>query len=505
MSNPAQQQGGGAGHRRLGFRSLATLISSVAVLAAALGMTSLAGAAPAAAARPTSIQQTGIHKIRHIVIIVQENRSFDSYFGTYPGALGIPMKNGVPTVCIPDPRLGHCVRPYPDHHDENGGAQHVAYSARTAENHGKMNGFIRVAEDRPRGCLGDAPVCRTSAPPDVMGYHTQSDIPNYWAYAKHFVLQDHFFSGVNSWSLPSHLYIFSGWSAICSDPEDPATCKSSLMPKVQSKQDPTPYGWTDLTYLLDHHHVNWTVYLDGGAQPLSGSGHHRSLLSKVLGTIGLKTKKKAGNQPGVPRIWNVLPGFVDVHQDHQLGHLQDLKNFFKNAKDGTLPAVSWILPDDRQSEHPPALVSVGQSYVTNLINHVMESPDWSSTAIFLTWDDWGGFYDNVAPPKVDALGFGLRVPGLVISPYAKKGYIDNQILSTDAYLKFIEDDFLGGQTLNPLTDGRWDPRPDVRETDPILGNLVKDFNFHQKPRPPFILPVHPKTTLIRPKVPPKLG
>ena len=95
----------------------------------------------------------------------------------------------------------------------------------------------------------------------------------------------------------------------------------------------------------------------------------------------------------------------------------------------------------------------------------MKSPDWDSTAIFLQWDDWGGFYDNVVPPPVDQNGYGLRVPAMVISPYAKTGYIDHQTLSSDAYLKFIEDDFLGGSRLNPKTDKRPDPRPDVREDD----------------------------------------
>ena len=111
----------------------------------------------------------------------------------------------------------------------------------------------------------------------------------------------------------------------------------------------------------------------------------------------------------------------------------------------------------------------------------MSGKDWNSTAIFLAWDDWGGFYDHVKPPRVDGQGYGLRVPGLVISPYARKGYIDHQTLSFDAYLKFIEDDFLGGQRLDPKTDGRPDSRPDVRENAQILGNLVKDFNFNQKP------------------------
>ena len=121
----------------------------------------------------------------------------------------------------------------------------------------------------------------------------------------------------------------------------------------------------------------------------------------------------------------------------------------------------------------------------------MRSPDWNSTAIFLAWDDWGGFYDHVVPPVVDRNGYGLRVPGIVISPYAKQGYIDHQTLSFDAYMKFIEDDFLNGARLDPATDGRPDPRPDVREDNPILGNLTGDFNFNQTPRPPLILPVHP--------------
>jgi phospholipase C len=133
--------------------------------------------------------------------------------------------------------------------------------------------------------------------------------------------------------------------------------------------------------------------------------------------------------------------------------------------------------------------------VTSLINAVMKSPDWDSTAIFLAWDDWGGFYDQVVPPKVDQNGYGLRVPAMVISPYAKQGYLDHQTLSFDAYDKFIEDDFLGGQRLDPNTDGRPDPRPDVRENNPILGNLLSDFDFNQAPRAPVILPVHPQTTL----------
>ena len=151
------------------------------------------------------------------------------------------------------------------------------------------------------------------------------------------------------------------------------------------------------------------------------------------------------------------------------------------------------------SEHPPALVSVGQSYVTGLVNAIMRSPDWKSTAIFISWDDWGGFYDHVKPPRVDVNGYGLRVPALLISPYARRGFIDHHTLSFDAYVKFIENDFLGGQRLDPATDGRPDPRPDVREDAPQLQGLARDFDFSQPPRAPVIFPINPKTDLIAPR------
>ena len=129
----------------------------------------------------------------------------------------------------------------------------------------------------------------------------------------------------------------------------------------------------------------------------------------------------------------------------------------------------------------------------------MQGPNWTSTAIFLAWDDWGGFYDHLIPPHVDQNGYGLRVPGLVISPYAKRGYVDHQILSFDAYLKFIEDDFLGGQRLNPRTDGRPDPRPTVRENVRILGDLRNDFDFSRPARPPLVLSTNPETDLVGPR------
>jgi phospholipase C len=178
--------------------------------------------------RGTVAGALGIHKIKHVVIIMQENRSFDTYFGTYPGADGIPMRHGTPAVCNRDPQTGVCVRPYHDARDVNAGGPHELAAARADIDHGRMDGFIRSAEGVMKGCLDTHnPECQAAAKPDVMGYHTGSEIPNYWSYAKHFVLQDHMFAPVASWSLPSHLFMLSEWSARCASAE-PSSCANNI-------------------------------------------------------------------------------------------------------------------------------------------------------------------------------------------------------------------------------------------------------------------------------------
>ena len=434
----------------------------------------------------------GIHKIKHVIIVMQENRSFDSYFGTFPGADSIPMSGGQPAVCVPDPRRG-CTPPYHDTADINGGGPHSVGNAVADVNGGKMNGFIRQRDAAQAHCnnLND-PACTSAGPPDVMGYHTAAEIPNYWSYAKDFVLDDHMFEPVKSWSLPDHLYMVSAWSARCRT-RSPMSCVNDIVgpygaaqfdravhQELATGKESIDLAWTDITWLLYAHHVSWAYYIETGTQP---DCHNDS--AETCAAV-----KQGATTPGV---FNPLPLFGDVQQDHQLNNIRPLSSYFRDAKAGTLPSVSWITPSDSNSEHPPASIHQGQAYVTAVINAAMESPDWKSTAIFLAWDDWGGFYDHVVPPTVDLNGYGLRVPAITISPYAKRGFIDQQTLSSDAYLKFIEDDFLGGARLNPNTDGRPDPRPDVRENLPILGNIAADFNFNQPPRPPMLLPTNPPT------------
>jgi phospholipase C len=493
------------------------------VLLGVLGVALVAGA-PAASAHTRSRahaapSEAGIHKIRHVVIIMQENRSFDSYFGTYPGADGIPGLAGNPgkVPCVPDPMRHDCEKPYHDTSDINAGGPHMAVDARADIDGGKMNGFIASVEsghpDTDRlGCK--APITTTAqllmvidGPPtclDVMGYHNAHEIPDYWDYARHFVLQDHMFEPVASWSLPAHLYLMSGWSASCLNILKPMSCKTDLDDPDTPGESPTQqkgaallglltisspasvppglglFAWTDITYLLHKHHVSWRYYLTQGTEPDCENG--------------AMTCTSVPQNVETPEIWNPLPNFADVHEDKQLGNIVPITQFFPDAYHGHLPAVSWVIPSGDDSEHPPARVSVGQDHVVRVINAIMSGPDWKSTAIFLAWDDWGGFYDHVKPPRVDGEGYGMRVPALVISPYARRGYIDHQTLSFDAYLKFIEDDFLGGERISKH-DGRPDSRPDVRENAKILGNLVSDFNFNQKPRPPMLLPRIPPSQL----------
>jgi phospholipase C len=425
----------------------------------------------------------GIHKIRHVVIIMQENRSFDNYFGTFRGADGIPGLGGHPgkEPCLPDPGEP-CVHPFHDRQDLNIGGPYRVLNGKADIDGGKMDGFVNQQE---------ADGLTSTPPDDVMGYHNGKDIPNYWKYAEHFVLLDHMFQAVASWSLPSHLFLTSLWSAYCTKHNHPKSCKNAPESPGEPKgwfgatKKPV-YAWTDLTYLLHKHHVSWRYYMFTGTEPACYSDATQSCAPVTNGPISQK-------------LWYPVKWFDTVKNDGQTHNIESVKHLFAAATKGKLPAVSWVVPSEPISEHNGyAQVSVGETYVTGLINALMRSPDWKSTAIFLAWDDWGGEYDNVAPPKVDRNGYGFRVPALVISPYAKRGYVDHQVLSFDAYAKFIEDDFLGGARLNPKTDGRPDPRPDVREKKPQLGNLIKAFDFNQKPRKVLILPVHPKTDLIAP-------
>ena len=255
---------------------------------------------------------------------------------------------------------------------------------------------------------------------DVMGYHDAREIPNYWAYAENFVLQDHMFEPNASWSLPQHLYMVSEWSAFCTNPSTRRRARTRLRTPTPTRRSGTSfatandgqlhYAWTDLTYLLHQQNVSWGYYVFQGTEPDCENDAAMTC---------------APVQQGADDAGHLEPAALvrpTSRQDGQLGNIQSLVELLHGAPStGRCPRCPGSTPTATCPSTRPALVSAGQTYVTGLVNAIMQSPDWDSTAIFLSWDDWGGFYDHVVPPVVDRNGYGLRVPGIVISPYAKAG------------------------------------------------------------------------------------
>ena len=418
--------------------------------------------------------------IKHLIFIVQENHSFDNYFGTYPGANGLAAGTAIPID--PNGTTGLTISPFhlnvsqqidivgdelppgvsdPDQLASlvsNGTApvssfqllnesigqdlNHAWKVAHVDYDQGKMDGFIKG-----------------EGTPLTMGYYDRSDIPNYWAYADHFVLDDNFFSSLMGPSFPNHLYIASGTNG-------PTNMTASWITGGGVVNNPgknyswkgVDLGWSTLAQQLSESGVTWKWY-DGSAKPLA------------------------------PSIWNVLPLFNYFQQnpDQLAEHVQSTASFVTDLQNGSLPAVSWIIPGAwvpptypagckgiSPDEHPPARSDCGMDYVTYLINQVMQSSYWQSTAIVLTWDDYGGFYDHVAPPQVDQYGEGFRVPTLVISPWAKPGYIDHTMYEFASMIKLADSVF------------------NIPPTEPRVTNaadMLNSFDFTQSPQQPLIEPV----------------
>ncbi len=252
----------------------AMVLCTVAV-AAATACGSVPGATPSGPG-PTATSRGGIHKISHVIVVMEENRSFDEYFGTYPGANGFPASTGRFTVCVNDPATGRCTYPYFNANPVNGGGPHGQVNAVADIDGGKMDGFIASAEKGGKGCGSTHDPACGGGGSDTMGYHDARDIPNYWTWAHDFVLQDAMFEPNASCSLPAHLFEVSEWSANCHDSSNPQDCVNALQspgnpPDFNSKKGPTTapptYAWTDLTYLMHKDNVSWNYFVQGGQQP----------------------------------------------------------------------------------------------------------------------------------------------------------------------------------------------------------------------------------------------
>lgn len=421
--------------------------------------------------------------IKHFVYIIQENITFDHYFGTYPGADGIP--NGAKFAYKPDgPKevapfhLSATSIPHDLNHSWQ--AAHVAYDG------GKMDGFLwaewpralayywkgklpepdpedvfpvsgvphapvqRPALARPAAPAGEAAataagqansgrLARTTPPKvptpkwvlNTLSYYDYREIPNYWEYARKFTLCDRFFSSLAGPSEPNHLYTIAAQSG---------GMVNNPMRDVAGQEG--VYNFPTMAELLQGSGVTWKYY-DEKPNPKKHS------------------------------LWNPLPGFKAFQKDPTLmDHLVSLNEFAKDVKAGTLPEVCWIVPIGADSEHPPADSARGMWHVTGLVNQIMQSDFWKDTAIIVTWDDFGGFYDHIPPPQVDQYGFGPRVPALVISAWSKPGKVNHTQFDFTSPLKLIETKF----GLKPLTD-----------RDRKSKDMLDCFDFKQKPLDPVVI------------------
>jgi phospholipase C len=364
--------------------------------------------------------------IEHLVVLMQENHSFDNYFGTYPGADGFPKGTTMP-VDPSNPGAG-VVEPW---HLGNTTITDLSHSSATFHeqyNDGKMNGFISALNRRNQnGRL-------------TMGYYDGQDIPYYWNLADHYVLFDQFFSSAKDGSFPNHMY----WVAATS----PTTVRGQKLSDKLAKV-PTIFD------RLQEAGVSWKFYVQN---------YDPNITYRNLGTSGNRSSQV---------IWVPLLNFDRFIDDPRLSsHIVDLNQYFVDLEQGTLPSVAYIIPSGA-SEHPPSSLVSGQKFVKTLIQELMRSSQWNSSAFLLTYDDWGGWYDHVIPPQVDDYGYGLRVPALLISPYAKEGYIDKTRLDFTSILKFIEQNW-GVTSLN--------------DRDANANNFLSAFDFTQAPRQAEFLP-----------------
>jgi phospholipase C len=333
---------------------------------------------PLGASASGAVPNASTSSIKHIIIIEQENHTFDNFFGTFPGANGIQN----------DPPMVH---PFPITEQVTKDLNHSWEAAHDAYDNGTMNGFLAAEQTG-----------------ETFGYYTQSEIPYYWSLAKGYTLFDDFFSSVMGPSLPNHVALIAAQSG-----------------GVRANGYAT-FSFSPVMTELDSAGISWEYYA-GYAPTFSG--------------------------------WNALPGFIQYNSQGWDAKLAASGQILDAIKAGNLPQVSWVMPpNDSSSDHPPYSLAAGQKWVESVVSAIQGSKYWSSSAIFLSWDDYGGWYDHVPPPQVSPNGDGFRVPLILISPFAKNGYVDHTLSDDSSLVRFIEDNFnlgnlgAGDATANDLTD-----------------------------------------------------
>jgi phospholipase C len=380
-------------------------------------------------------------KIDHIVFVIKENRTFDNYFGSFPGADGATTGVRCDGTTVP-------LEKAPDRG--------------FAAGHSFTDG-VRVIDGGKMDCFDD------------VGYSQfrEKQIPNYWAYARKFTLADEFFSSIYGPTGIEHLWTFASQSDRFVDHGRPGQLGIG---KRQLCDDPLEKAFSFRHLSRDDEEKVYQLENEGesGANQIPQYWEARwpctdvAVLPDRLDEAGISWKEYRGENEWVQPLRMVR----HVRFSDMWNNVVDSDDFVPDVNSGHLPAVSWLTPPFPLSDHPPQSVCRGENWTVTMINAIMNSPEWDSTAIVLTWDDFGGFYDHVPPPHVDMYGLGPRVPAIIISPWAKPGYVDGTTYEFASVLRFIETVF----DVPPLTS-----------RDANASDMLGAFDFTQRPLDPLVL------------------
>jgi phospholipase C len=381
------------------------------VLSLAVVLILLASSATFADARPKIAPKSAMalfsSHISHIVFLMQENRAFDNLYGVYCPSTGVYCPDAAagipPHTCVskvPGSPTQGCFRPF----NLTIGQvpfdlQHDWWSSHSAWNNGAMNNFYAAEGSKL-----------------TFGHYNGSTIPLYYDLAEQYGLADNFFSGSQSYSLSEHWYMFA-----------------SLPPAASIVNY---IGWNTA---VDHLYLN-----ESNATKSAESTLLNSSVSWKYYDYGLPPwyNRSIGGSSPLPATgldyWNPLAARAESYLSNVRPHFATRANFFTDAVRGQLPNVSWIIPAATDSDHAPYSLAQGMNWTASVVDALEQSPDWNSTVLFVTWDEYGGFYDHVAPPYLDSYGDGFRVPLLAIGPWVKQGVVDHQNLSFSSILHLME-------------------------------------------------------------------
>ena len=370
--------------------------------------------------------------IKHVVFIIKENHSFDNLFARFRGADGtahaMEGKREVPLALTPDSLTFDI--------------DHLRPAAILATNGGRMNDFYKLT-----GAMQFGHDYADSS-------YDQAEIPNYWAYASHFTLADHFFSTIMAASFANHLALIAG--------------QSNGVTGIPWGQSNTSYGCDAIG------HSTVTVTAPDGTKTYPFPCFDFTTLGDEASAAGASWSNYSSPYGSAGYIWNAYDAIRHIRYSPswlQHANLPE-SHFAHDVRQGKLSSITWLTPDWETSDHPPESICAGENWTVTQINAIMRSEFWNSTAIVLLWDDFGGFYDHLAPPVVNNIAFGPRVPAIVISPYSRLGFVDHMTYDFSSMIRFAEDVF---------------HLPYLPTYTPKSPSIAGMFNFSQNPSPPFLL------------------